>query len=46
MEQPIDPKEPKSQIEVEVRKKKRTKKRDRVKFNLTFEEKDVKIFFN
>jgi len=43
MEQPV---EPKSNIEVEVRKPKKSKKKDRVKFSLTFQEKDVKIFFN
>jgi len=46
MEQPPQPKEPKT-LEEEVRKpKRRSKKTDKIKFNLTFEEKDVKIFFN
>ena len=45
MEQQPAP-QPKTPLEEEVRKPKKGRKKDRVKFNLTFEEKDVKIFFN
>jgi hypothetical protein len=46
MEQPIEPKKSIDPLEVSVRKpKKRSKKADKIKFNLTFVEKDVQIFF-
>lgn len=42
MDQP--PPQPKT-LETEVRKSKREKKKDRVKFSLTFDNKDVEILF-
>jgi hypothetical protein len=45
IEPKIEPKKEMDSLEVELRKPKKRNKKDKVNFNITFEEKDVIIFF-